>query len=73
MLTIDDVRELLRKACEQAGNQNRWAKAHGISRGNLTAVLKGRKDPGDQFLKALHLVKVVSFQADPAYQPDYLP
>lgn len=42
----------LRKACDLAGGQSRWAEAHGLSVGYVNDVLCARKDPGSKILTA---------------------
>lgn len=43
----------LRKSCELAGGQSRWAEAHGLSTGYVNDVLCARKEPGQKILTAI--------------------
>jgi hypothetical protein len=43
----------LRKSCDLAGSQSRWAEAHGLSVGYVNDVLNARKDPGPALLQAI--------------------
>lgn len=53
-MTIDDVRKLLRKRCNDAGGQRAFARAHGISVQHVSSVLLGKKDtPGGRLCDAL--------------------
>lgn len=54
-MTADDVRKLLRAACDDAGNQATFAKKAGVSRAYVTDVLKGNRNPGPSILRALGL------------------
>lgn len=53
VLTVDDVRARLRAACEAAGGQAAWARAHGVSRQYIGQVLLRVRAPSDTILKAL--------------------
>jgi DNA-binding transcriptional regulator YdaS (Cro superfamily) len=61
-MTLDQVRALLRRECDKIGNQAAWAKAHGVSAAYVSDVLVGRREPGDAILRALGLVRVVTYQ-----------
>ena len=61
-MTTDEVRELLLSACEEAGTQQAWAKAHRISPQYVTDVLKERREPGGKMLAALGLRRVVAYE-----------
>ena len=62
MMTLDDVRELLRQECERAGSQVAWAKAHGMAAAYVSDVIHGRRDPGGKLLDALGLDRVVTYR-----------
>lgn len=51
-MTADDVRELLRKACEKAGGIRAWARQQKLSAAYVSDVLTERRDPGPSILKA---------------------
>ena len=53
ILTDEDVRDELRKACEEAGSQSAWAKKHGVGCSYVSDVLTGRRGPGPAILAAL--------------------
>ena len=57
-MTTDDVRDLLKRACERAGTQGAWAKAHEVSAAYVSDVLLGRRDPGPAICEALGLEAV---------------
>ena len=57
-MTAGEVRELLRKACEKAGTQGAWAKAHEVSAAYVSDVILGRRDPGPAICEALGLEAV---------------
>lgn len=59
-MTIDQVRELLKTACN--GNQAAWAAQHGIAPPYVSDTLAGRRDPGPAILAALGLRKVVLYE-----------
>lgn len=52
-ITEDQLRDVLRKACESAGSQSAWADRHGLSKSFVTEVLKGNRGFGDKALAAL--------------------
>lgn len=62
-MTADEVRAILRQHCTSAGTHQAWADVHGLAQGYVSDVLRGRKLPGPGILKALGLVKVVSYEA----------
>jgi hypothetical protein len=62
----DRIRKLLRSACEKAGGQSAWAKAHGIARQYPSLVLTGRRPPGPKILAALGLARVSRITKAPA-------
>ena len=45
-LTSNDVRDLLRQRCKDAGGRNKWAMANGPSEQYVCDVLAGRREPG---------------------------
>jgi DNA-binding transcriptional regulator YdaS (Cro superfamily) len=55
MLSSEDVRKRLATACQTAGSESAWAKAHGLSQSYVNKVVNGRKPPSDTILKALGL------------------
>lgn len=53
MITDEDVLKLLRAAVDHSGSQVALAKAIGITPGNLSDVLSGKRNPGEQIQKYL--------------------
>lgn len=60
-LTRDDVRVRLSVAVRDAGSQRAFAQRAGITQGNLSDILHGRRDIGDRVLAALDLQRVERF------------
>jgi DNA-binding transcriptional regulator YdaS (Cro superfamily) len=52
-VTTDEVREMLRKACDRAGTARAWADQAGVSGAYVSDVLNGRREPGEAICKAL--------------------
>lgn len=61
-MTEDEVRDLLRQACERAGTKTAWATKHGLSLAYVSDVLVGRRGPGDGILKGLGLEREVIYR-----------
>lgn len=59
-MTVNDVRRLLREACEDAGGQAAFARSIRISREMVRLVLAGERKPGEAILGALGLERVVN-------------
>ena len=62
VLSESDVLSLIAEACNQIGNQSRWARHAGVSPQYLTDVLRGRRSPGRAICNALGLERVVSVE-----------
>lgn len=58
-LTIEQVRERLRAACDEAGSMRAWADGHGMSAAFVSDVLKGLRRPGDRMLAALGIERTI--------------
>lgn len=54
-MTVDDVRTMLRKSCDQAGSLRAWAKEHSVSVAYVSDVLLERRAPGPSILKVFGL------------------
>ena len=54
-MTADDVRQLLRKACDKAGSNRAWAQANDVSPAYVSDVLLRRREPGPAILDPLGL------------------
>jgi DNA-binding transcriptional regulator YdaS (Cro superfamily) len=61
-MTEDEVREEARLACQIKGSQTAFADEIGVSVPYLNDFLKGRRQPGPSILRALGLVKVVTYE-----------
>jgi DNA-binding transcriptional regulator YdaS (Cro superfamily) len=61
-MTLHQVLALLRRECEKAGGQAAWAKAAGVSPAYVSDILHGRREPGESILRALEMVKVVTYR-----------
>jgi hypothetical protein len=62
MFTADEVRAKLRQACALAGNQYAWAMGHNVKPPYVSAVLRGKVEPGAQILRALGLRRRVVYE-----------
>jgi hypothetical protein len=56
--TEEQVREMLREACAEAGSQSSWARTHLFSAQYVTDILSGRRAPGNGVSRALGLKKM---------------
>jgi hypothetical protein len=61
-LIESDLRNLLRKACEDAGSQQKWAKVNGFSSPFVSDVLHGRRAITDRIANALGYESVETFK-----------
>jgi hypothetical protein len=60
-MTADDVRELIRQACADAGSMKAWAAANDVSPQYVGDVLFRRREPAGKILLALNLEKTIDF------------
>ena len=60
LLTADQVRDRLRKACAEAGGMRSWSRANGVSAAWISRVYRGVNEPGDAILFPLGLKKTVT-------------
>lgn len=63
-LSAEFVREFLRDECKEAGGQEAWAKASGVSAAYVSDVLNGRREPGDGICEPLGLRRLVTYIYD---------
>lgn len=56
-LTADDVREMLRRACESAGGRSKWATNHSLSAAFVSDVLNGKRYPSAGISQHLGVVE----------------
>ncbi len=66
MLDDQDVVRLLRSEVERAGGQSSWARRERIDRTVLNRVLRGRKSPTGEIIRALKLCNVYARDERPA-------
>ena len=59
--TTENVRIILRRACDEAGSVSAWARAHAMSVPGLHDVLKGRVGVSATLAKKLGLRRVVRY------------
>jgi hypothetical protein len=62
--TADEVRALLRSECEKAGSQSAWARAHGVTKAYVSAVVNGIQEPTRAVTYPLGLTKIVHWRID---------
>lgn len=68
-MKVSEVVEMLSQACEDAGSQQSWAEANGLSPQYVNDVLKGRREPGQSIATALGLSKRSEYDELPATKP----
>lgn len=61
-MDANDVRELLRAACEKAGGQAAWAVRAKVSAAYVSDILQGRRDPGKKVTDALGIKRIVEYR-----------
>ena len=59
---LDQVIDMIREACAQAGSQYQWATKHKLSPQYVTDLLKGRRTPGPAVLKIFKLEAVTQYR-----------
>jgi hypothetical protein len=52
----------LRKSCDLAGGQSRWAEVHGVSTSYVNDVLNARREPGTKILNAMGWRRVITLK-----------
>lgn len=62
VMTEDEVKEALRRACEKAGNVRTWALANDVSPQYVGDVLNGNRKPGESILKPLGIEVVITYR-----------
>jgi len=60
-MTEDQVRDLLRRRCQEVGSQQAWAELHGVSAPYVSDVLKGKRAPADAILAGLGLARTTIY------------
>ncbi|WP_262029231.1 transcriptional regulator [Microvirga sp. Mcv34] len=73
LLTAEDVRTRLKAACQDAGGQAAWGKAHRVSGAYVNDIIHGRRDPGSLVLGPLGLRQVERLYApaDETWHPEH--
>lgn len=61
-LTADDVRALLRKACDAAGSQLNWGRQNNFSAPFISDILQGRRDPSESLCAALGIERLTVYR-----------
>ena len=61
LLSVDDVRELLRAEIDKAGTQTAWARRARVNRSIACSILAGKKTLQPKIVKALGLKKVIAY------------
>lgn len=54
-MTADDVRAMLRRACQSAGTARAWATKNRLSEAYVSDVLRGKREPAAAICDALGL------------------
>jgi hypothetical protein len=57
-MTVEDVCDLLRRACDKAGGIREWARQHDVSAAYVSDVLLSRRAPGPSICGPLGLEAV---------------
>jgi hypothetical protein len=60
-LTAEQVRDRLGKACEDAGSQAAWARAHGYSPQWVCDVLSGRREISEALANSIGLIRRIAY------------
>ena len=58
----EGVRQILVRACAEAGSQRAWADANGISPQYVSDMLTARREPAGKMLVALRVEKIVTYR-----------
>jgi hypothetical protein len=62
MMIANDVRNMLRKACDKAGGITAWARENKVSVAYVSDVINGRREPGPAVCRAFDLEAVVHYR-----------
>ena len=68
-ITMDALREILRRDVERKGSQAQWAELHGVSAQYVCDCLKGRRDIGESIARVFGMKPMtvyVSVNANPS-------
>lgn len=63
-LDEDALRKLLKKECDKAGGQAKWATSNSVSPAYVSDVLNSRRDPGESITRALGYARRVQYVPD---------
>ena len=64
LLTAEQVRKMLRTACDASGGLRAWSRTHNVSVAYVSRVMRGEKDIGDSIARGLGLTKNVVWTVD---------
>jgi hypothetical protein len=53
---------LVKVKCEKLGGQKEFAKKYGLSPAYVNDVIRGKRDPGDKFLRAMGFKKTILYE-----------
>jgi len=62
VISTDQMRDKLRKACKAAGSQTAWAKANGLSTVYISDALSGRRPIGEGIASKLGYEPVTMYK-----------
>jgi hypothetical protein len=62
--SADEIRQMLREECEEAGGMRAWARRHKISAPYVSRVLRGEKSPADAIAAVFGLKQIVVWTVD---------
>ena len=61
-MNAEEVRRILRSACENRGGQKNFAEFARVSQQYVSDVLNGKREPGEAILDALNIERVVTYR-----------
>lgn len=67
-MTENDVRKMLKRACNEAGSQRAFARKHGLSAAYISDVLLGHRAPAGTICRALGLQMTVRYITERKYR-----
>jgi Na+-translocating ferredoxin:NAD+ oxidoreductase RNF subunit RnfB len=68
MKNADEMRVMLRAACDAAGSQTAWARANGVSTAYVNDCLAGRREIGESIAKAMGYQPVRMYKEMPRHR-----
>ena len=61
-MTPNQVRELLKSACDKAGSQSAFADKHGMSRALICQIINNNLEPANKVCAALGIERVITYR-----------